>query len=74
MPIYIFNCGECDETFEEYASIIEKESGLHVECPRCHSLHTRQMITAGAVLRGGSNFGVRPSSGCGPNSTPGCCG
>jgi putative FmdB family regulatory protein len=74
MPIYIFNCEECDETFDVNASIIEKESGLHAECPRCHSLHTRQMITAGAILRGGSKFGVQLSSGCGPNFTPGCCG
>jgi len=74
MPIYIFNCEECDETFDVRASFIEKESGLHAECPRCHSILTRQMITAGAILRGGSNFGARLPSGCGPNSTPGCCG
>lgn len=72
MPFYDFQCKKCDEIFEIRASIKEKEDGLEPECPKCHSMETRQVITAGLVMRGegGSpiNFPV-----CGPNAGPGCC-
>jgi putative FmdB family regulatory protein len=73
MPIYGFECEECAESFDVRASIREKEAGLLPECPSCHSKRTRQLISAGLWLRssGGSSL---PSSGCGPNAMPGCCG
>ncbi len=73
MPVYDFQCEQCDEAFEVRASIREKEAGLKPECPKCHGRRARQVITAGLMIRGqdGASVGL---SGCGPNAGPGCCG
>jgi putative FmdB family regulatory protein len=73
MPLYEFECDNCGWIFDIRASIQEKEAGLRPKCPRCHSLATRQVVTAGTPIRGG---GRADSSGscCGPNSGRGCCG
>lgn len=72
MPFYDFRCEHCDEVFEIRASIKEKEIGLEPECPKCHGKKTRQMITAGLVMRGSDgaqlNFPI-----CGPTAGPRCC-
>lgn len=72
MPIYNFQCEQCSEIFEVRATFKEKETGLEPECPICHSKETRQMITAGLVLRGSSGASLS-LPGCGPNVGPGCC-
>ncbi len=72
MPFYNFQCEQCHETFDVRASIKEKEAGLEPECPKCHSKTTRQVITAGLVLRG-SNGSRIALPGCGPDAGPGCC-
>ena len=72
MPIYNFQCEQCSEVFEVRATFKEKEAGLEPECPKCQSKETRQMITAGLVLRG-SNGASISLAGCGPNTGPGCC-
>lgn len=72
MPLYNFQCEQCSEVFEVRATFEEKEAGLEPECPKCHSQETRQLITAGLVLRGshGVSFSL-PA--CRPNAGPGCC-
>lgn len=72
MPIYNFQCEQCSEVFEVRATFKEKEAGLLPECPKCHSKETRQMITAGLVLRGGDGVSLSLPA-CGPLSGPGCC-
>lgn len=73
MPYYDFRCEACDEAFEIHASIKEKENGLEPVCPNCGSKKTRQMITAGLLIRGGNGRDlILPA--CGPNAGPGCCG
>ena len=52
MPFYAFQCEQCGEAFDVRASIKEKEAGLKPECPKCHHKKTRQVITAGLVIRG----------------------
>jgi putative FmdB family regulatory protein len=71
MPIYDFQCKQCNEVFEVRATIHQKEAGLTPECPNCNSLDVRQLITAGLFLHGGGNMAL---SACGPNAGPGCCG
>ncbi len=73
MPFYDFQCEQCGEPFEVRAMIKEKEAGLQPECPKCHSRHARQVITAGLMIRGHDNASVGLSC-CGPNAGPGCCG
>lgn len=72
MPYYDYRCAECGAVFEVHASIKEKETGLHLECPQCHAREVRQVITAGLVIHSSSDS--RLLSGCGPNAGPGCCG
>jgi len=72
MPLYIFHCERCSEDFEVRATFKEKEAGLQPECPKCHSMETHQMITAGLILRG-SNGASLSLPACGPNAGPGCC-
>ncbi len=38
MPLYDFQCEDCDEIFEVRASIREKAARLKPECPKCHRL------------------------------------
>jgi putative FmdB family regulatory protein len=72
MPYYGFQCEKCEEVFEIRASIGEKQAGLQPECPKCNSKKTRQMITAGLVIRG-SDGGSRSLPAYGPSAGPGCC-
>jgi len=72
MPLYAFQCEDCDEIFEVRASIREKEAGLKPECPKCHRQKTRQVITAGLVIRSGDDASLSFPA-CGPNAGPGCC-
>jgi putative FmdB family regulatory protein len=76
MPFYEFECESCGCVFDVKVSIQEKEAGLKAECPQCRSPKNHQVITAGAVMRGGGKAGSSGSSGscCGPNSGRGCCG
>jgi len=77
MPTYVFQCLDCQESFDVRASMREKEAGLAPECPRCNGPHVRQLITGTFVV--GSNRPPNPlpttGRGCwggGPGS--GCCG
>ena len=72
MPLYSYQCEECEDVFEVRASIKEKESGLEPECPKCHSKNNRQLISAGLLLRGGNGAG-RSLNICSPEAGPGCC-
>jgi putative FmdB family regulatory protein len=72
MPLYDFQCEDCDEIFEVRASIREKEAGLKLECPKCHRRKTRQVITAGLMIRSRDDASLSFPA-CGPNAGPGCC-
>lgn len=69
MPIYVYACEKCGNTYEINASIKEKEAGLKPKCPQCFSDHSRQLITAGFSIHSGKE-NVTP--GC--NLGGGCCG
>lgn len=72
MPIYTFQCEQCEQVFEIQASFKQKDAGLEPECPICKGTQTRQLISAGYLVgaKKGSNL---PISACGPNAGPGCC-
>jgi len=74
MPFYAFQCEQCDEIFDVRATIKEREAGLQPECPNCHDVHVKSLITAGLVVHGsdgGSLSAAGPACGCGSG---GCCG
>ena len=74
MPFYAFECEQCHEVFDVRATIKEREAGLQPECPNCHDMHVKSLITAGLVVHGsdgGSLSAAGPACGCGSG---GCCG
>jgi putative FmdB family regulatory protein len=71
MPLYDYQCKQCQAIFEVRASIREKEAGLTPVCPTCESEQTQQLITSGLVLHSGAG---QMGPGCGPGAGPGCCG
>ena len=50
MPIYAYQCKDCDAIFEVRATIQEKENGLALTCPQCSGHEARQLLTAGLLL------------------------
>lgn len=71
MPIYEYVCLECRNKFDSFITLTEKEKGLKIECPNCHSKKTVQVFGAFAV--GSQNGGGGSMPGCDPGEGPGCC-
>ena len=73
MPTYEYVCTECQNKFDVFATLSEKEKGLRPECPKCQSQKTNQVFSSFTVIGGikGGNFNMMP--GCGPAAGPGCC-
>jgi putative FmdB family regulatory protein len=74
MPIYNFQCDDCQTVFDLRATFQEKERGLSPVCPQCQGQHAHQLISAGWLLGGRSATSVAsaPAWGCSPGG--GCCG
>lgn len=73
MPLYCFQCTQCQALFDVQATFKEKEAGLEPECPNCHSRAAKQLIPGGMIIR--NEEGVSFSGpACNPNDGPGCCG
>lgn len=78
MPTYEYQCGDCSQVFDVYATLKEKEAGLEPECPRCHSRNVRQVFRSLMFVRpggGGAGAGdfMPAAGGCGPVCGPGSC-
>ena len=74
MPLYEYQCADCETPFEVRATFKEKEAGLQPLCPKCHSKATRQVLTSTFLVRHGGDGASLDMPMCGPNSGPGCCG
>jgi putative FmdB family regulatory protein len=75
MPLYDYQCNQCEATFEVHASFQEKEVGLKPVCPNCKSVDTHQVLTVGLLIRSeGTDAANSNSFSCDPNAGPGCCG
>lgn len=73
MPTYSFQCQDCQEVFDVYATFKEKEAGLKPQCPQCQSKKTRQLLTSGLFLRRSDDGASFDLPACGPSAGPGCC-
>jgi putative FmdB family regulatory protein len=74
MPVYDYQCQQCQTVFEVRATFKEKEAGLKAECPHCHSGKTHQLLTSSLFLRKSEDGASLELPLCGPNSGSGCCG
>lgn len=73
MPVYDFDCEDCGQTQEVWASLDEFMKGLAPVCEHCGSRRLTRKISAPSL---GSRFSSRlpGGSGCAPGAGGGCCG
>lgn len=74
MPLYDYQCQDCEAVFEVRATFKEKEEGLKPECPQCQSKQTRQLLTSGLLLHVVSDNTPQGGCACGTGGGSGCCG
>jgi putative FmdB family regulatory protein len=73
MPLYDYQCNQCQTIFEVRAPFKEKGAGLEPTCPICHSEDTQQILTAGLLLQGSGDGVTVGLPACGSIAGPGCC-
>jgi len=65
MPLYEFQCTECDRTFEE---LVRAAAAItEVKCPKCGSEHVRRQLSLFASKVSGGGSTVTPVSSCAPS-------
>lgn len=74
MPIYVYECPRCQDSFEVRASIREKAAGLDPACPRCSAKGARQILTGAFVIGSARGIGPARRPACGPGGPGECCG
>ncbi len=64
MPLYDYDCPDCEQTFEKRVSMTDADN---VRCPHCGSPHTRRKISRisvkGSSTSAGSSVASVPASG-----------
>jgi len=70
MPIYEYRCQECGEEFEKL--VRSSTDADKVECPRCHQVHVKRLLSlfglGGGSLSGESSFASAADSSCAPST------
>jgi len=67
MPLYEYQCQDCQESFEKIVRF--SEADLLPPCPNCGSKDTRKKISAAAALGGASGGSSGGSCGSGGGFT-----
>ncbi len=66
MPLYEFQCGECDSAFEE---LLRSSSAItEVKCPQCGSPQVRRKVSTFAS-KGSSGSYSSSAASCAPGGT-----
>ncbi len=65
MPLYEFECAECDSAFEEL--VRSSAAVAEVKCPECGSRQVRRKVSTFASRGSGSS--AAPSTSCAPGGT-----
>jgi putative FmdB family regulatory protein len=68
MPFYEFECTQCQEKFEVFATIAQKEKGLAPRCPHCGSDQVQRILNTLVLISRGNKD--KPVSSAGGS----CCG
>jgi putative FmdB family regulatory protein len=67
MPLYEFQCTQCDRSFEE---LVRAAAAItEVKCPQCGSEHVRRKLSIFASKASGGASTVMPASTCAPSGT-----
>jgi len=51
MPLYEFQCGKCEHTFDKVLSIKEMDT-IKLTCPKCGSDDVRKLLSSGGIKMG----------------------
>ncbi|MBW1778496.1 MAG: zinc ribbon domain-containing protein [Deltaproteobacteria bacterium] len=62
MPIYEFECKDCDHCFERLVFV---DDDRPVKCPRCDSARVKKLVSCASFI------GASGLAGCGPGSGKG---
>ncbi len=65
MPIFEFNCQECNSEFEE---LVRSSDTMDIKCPECGSERTRKLFSSFASI--GDARGKASGSSCSSCKTP----
>jgi putative FmdB family regulatory protein len=65
MPLYEFQCTECDRAFEE---LVRTSTAIaEVKCPECGGDHVRRKVSTFASKVSGSGGAIAPAGSCAPS-------
>ncbi len=68
MPLYEFQCSECDSAFEEL--VRSATAVAEVKCPSCGSNEVRRKVsTFASKISGGGSKAAAAASSCAPGGT-----
>ena len=67
MPFYEFECTQCKEKFEVFATLAQKEKGLAPRCPNCDSEEVQRVFEMLALISRNGNASA-------PSAGGSCCG
>jgi putative FmdB family regulatory protein len=67
MPLYEFQCIECDRSFEEL--VRTSTATADVKCPECGSDHVRRKVSLFASRASAGASAIAPASSCAPSGT-----
>jgi len=70
MPIYEYRCQACGEEFEKL--VRSSADADQVECPRCHQVHVKRLLSlfglGGGMHGGEASFASAADSSCAPST------
>ncbi len=67
MPLYEFQCTECERSFEEL--VRSAAAVAEVKCPKCGSIHVRRKVSVFASKLSGGGSTIAPASSCSSGGT-----
>jgi putative FmdB family regulatory protein len=67
MPLYEFQCSECDRAFEEL--VRTAIAVVEVKCPDCGSDHVRRTVSVFASKVSGGGGSLAAAASCAPSGT-----
>ena len=74
MPLYEFQCQQCETVFEELVRM--GSTGEGIACPKCHGTEIRKQVSTcnGRTSASISACGFAEDCHAQPGGAPGCCG
>jgi putative FmdB family regulatory protein len=70
MPLYEFQCTQCNSSFEELVRVSQAPAAAEVACPKCGSRRVlRKVSTFASKTSGGGSYSSASASSCSTGGT-----